>query len=102
MIHELKVNDVYWGPLESGQKTFEVRRDDRGFQKGDTLALKKWGANWLSKRPGYLKGNSSAVAHEADTLYFEVLWVLTGGQFGIEPGFVVMAISPAEPPGDTP
>ena len=29
----------------------------------------------------------------ADKLYMRVDWILTGGQFGIEPGYVVMSIS---------
>jgi hypothetical protein len=33
--HDLKCLPDYFVALENGDKTFEVRRDDRGFQKGD-------------------------------------------------------------------
>lgn len=39
VIHELKCHDVYFDAIQSGLKSFEVRRDDRGFQKGDTVRL---------------------------------------------------------------
>jgi ASC-1-like (ASCH) protein len=38
-LHELKTTDVYWDAVNCGEKTFEVRRNDRGFQKGDLLHL---------------------------------------------------------------
>lgn len=96
MKHSLKVNSEYWEPLCSGEKTFEVRRDDRGFQKGDTLLLRKWGPDWNTKRNGYLKGKDRVTESEADTIKMRVTWILTGGQFGIEPGFVVMGLEAPE------
>lgn len=77
--HELKVAPAYFGPIDRGEKTFEVRRDDRGFQKGDIL----WLREYMDAREKYT-GNS---------LHARVEWILTGGQHGIEPGYVVMSIS---------
>ncbi len=37
--HWLKTWIEFWPALESGAKTFEVRRNDRGFRVGDTLVL---------------------------------------------------------------
>lgn len=37
--HVLKVVPPYMDALLDGSKTFEVRRNDRGFQRGDTLVL---------------------------------------------------------------
>ena len=42
MKHELKILPEYFDEVVSGRKTFEVRKDDRGFQIGDTLILKEW------------------------------------------------------------
>lgn len=39
MIHQLKCRKEYFGAIMSGNKKFEVRKDDRGFQVGDFLAL---------------------------------------------------------------
>ena len=41
-IHELKIWPQYFDAIASGIKTFEVRKDDRGFAVGDTLVLKEW------------------------------------------------------------
>ncbi len=42
MIHELKCWPEFFDAIEDGDKTFEVRVNDRGFQKGDVLLLKRW------------------------------------------------------------
>lgn len=39
MEHVLKTIEPYFSAVLSGDKTFEIRRNDRGFQKGDTLVL---------------------------------------------------------------
>ena len=42
MIHELKTAPVYFNRTWSGEKLFEVRRNDRHFQKGDGIILMEW------------------------------------------------------------
>lgn len=39
MIHQLKCEAKYFEEICSGQKTFEVRKNDRNFHVGDYLAL---------------------------------------------------------------
>lgn len=41
-IHELKVYKEYFDVVELGLKTFEVRKDDRNYQVGDTLILNEY------------------------------------------------------------
>jgi len=77
--HELKVWMDFWQDLTSGRKTFEVRKDDRGFNVGDTLILKEW-QPMLERYTG-------------KELVVTVTYLLPGGVFGIEPGYVVMSIS---------
>lgn len=39
MIHQLKTTENYFKDITSGNKTFEVRNNDRNFAVGDFLAL---------------------------------------------------------------
>lgn len=83
-IHELKVWTAYVEALQTGDKPFEVRRDDRGFQKGDTLILKEFDPQTQQYGPW-----SAA---------YLITYVLGGGRFGIEPGFAVLGLAErAEP-----
>ena len=84
--HVLKCWSVYWDAIERGDKNFEVRRDDRGFQKGDTLVLRRF------NRDRYVYEFDNGQYRELRRI---VSYILTGGQFGIEPGYVVMALSTA-------
>jgi ASCH domain. len=77
-VHELKTWPDYFKEVFMGHKNFEIRKNDRNFQCGDILILKEWDPE-----------------HEEYTgrmLARNVLYVLAGGQFGIEPNFVVMSI----------
>lgn len=42
IVHELKTWPSYFRPLWDGEKTFEIRFDDRGFQRGDMVNLREW------------------------------------------------------------
>lgn len=43
MIHDLKILPIYFEAVALGIKTFEVRKDDRPYQVGDTLLLREYG-----------------------------------------------------------
>lgn len=85
--HDLKCWPNYYEAVERGEKPFEVRRDDRGFQKGDILRLWKY-----DHTRGY--HTTKPHGHERAKIDRLVTWVLTGGQFGVEPGYVVMGLAP--------
>lgn len=88
IIHELKTLPVYWDAIKRGQKLFEVRRDDRGFQKGDILELiryKNQHIAYIINKDGTFEYNKRSY-----TIWARITYILTGGQFGIEPGYVVM------------
>lgn len=36
-IHDLKLNQLYYHAVKDGDKTFEVRKNDRNFQAGDLI-----------------------------------------------------------------
>jgi len=50
MIHELKILPEYFEPVIKGEKTFEIRVNDRDFKKGDYLALNEYyGGKYTSR-----------------------------------------------------
>jgi hypothetical protein len=82
LIHELKT----WPCCFDGvgvTKMFELRKNDRGFNRGDMLVLKEW--NSLEKE---YTGREKRV------------WVISilrdAEEFGLRPGFVIMSIEPVE------
>ncbi len=40
--HSLKTSPEYFNAVVDGSKNFEVRKNDRNFQVGDSLILKEW------------------------------------------------------------
>lgn len=40
--HEIKIWTDFFGRVQRGDKKAEVRKNDRGFQKGDTVEMKEW------------------------------------------------------------
>lgn len=78
-IHELKTWKEYFEEVFMGRKTFEVRKNDRNFKKGDILILKEW--------------DNEKQEYTGRQMARGISYILTGGQFGVENGFVVMALA---------
>ena len=79
MVHELKAHPEYFSALFAGNKTFEVRKNDRGFNIGDELLLKEF--------------IPDQDVFTGRILHRRIDYILHGGQFGIEPDYCVMSIS---------
>ena len=50
MLHELKIDEPYFEQIISGAKNFEIRYNDRGYQKGDKVRLSE------TRSPGITTG----------------------------------------------
>lgn len=89
--HILKTWSDYYDAIDRGEKTFDVRRDDRGFQKGDFLILRRMVKNYS----GSWSEDRTYSTNSPIQLRRRITYVLTGGQFGIEPGYVVLGLKRA-------
>lgn len=67
--HILKCWPEYFDAIKAGIKPFEVRRDDRGFQRGDILILQRTGNGTLGTRviqPAAAKSEQEHDGREGD------------------------------------
>ena len=79
MEHELKIKEKFFWPIVSGRKTFEIRKDDRGFKMGDDLILNPFDADPVYNLP---------------KIRCRVVYILHHEDFpdGIPEGYCVMSI----------
>lgn len=47
--HELKIDGRWFDAVAVGAKSFEIRKDDRGFAVGDTLLISEWDSTLVQK-----------------------------------------------------
>ena len=78
MEHELKCNIEYFSRIKTGQKTFEIRKNDRDYQVGDTLILRE-----------YNPKNSRTHYGDDEVLVAKVVYLTSYEQ---KDGYVVMGI----------
>jgi len=96
--HSLKVRPPFFDHLLDG-KNFEVRRDDRGFQKGDVLRLREYDPRGTHDECD--DATCDTKRYTGREIIVTVGYVYRGG-FGCDlGGFVVLALAPAEPPRRT-
>lgn len=79
MIHELKTWPEYFEKVKSGEKRFELRKDDRDYNEGDFLLLREY----KNELEGYT-GRSFSV---------QVIYILRNAErFGLMNGYCLMSI----------
>jgi hypothetical protein len=83
--HVLKIWPEYFEAVASGAKTFEVRKNDRGFEVGDTLSLHEF-------EPG------SDGGYTGRSVVRRVSYILSSAAFGLELGYVVMGLAAPQSP----
>lgn len=91
-IHELKCWPDFFTAIDQGDKTFELRKNDRGFQAGDVLCLNEWDPNW-EYSPAEPRRRDNYTGRE---MHVRVKYVLSGSRFGLLDGWVAMAIEVVE------
>ena len=73
--HNLKTLPPFFKAVKDGAKTFEIRKNDRNFQFGDTLVLKEYDEKYTGKE-----------------IKARVIYILNGGQFGLDKDYVIMSL----------
>lgn len=76
-LHELKILPRYYKKVLSGEKRFEIRKDDRNFKVGDPIRLQEFENGYTGR----------------DSLY-EILFKLEGGKYGLEEEWCILSIKP--------
>ena len=80
MTHQLKIWTSFANCVLDGSKTFEIRKNDRGFQKGDTIVFDVMD-------DGGVFHNS---CHKLNGKEYEITYVLS--DWGLENGYVALGI----------
>jgi len=93
MIHHLKTDPEVFDAVRDGRKTFEIRKNDRGFAIGDTLCLKK------TKHTGAQMAKGASLVYTGDEEARIVTHLLLGGIYGLAPEWVILSLSNSEQTG---
>lgn len=79
-IHQLKTLPQYFWAVVRGDKTYELRRDDRGFRVGDLIELIEW-------TPGG--------GYTGRTYAMEITHILRNAkEYGLMDGYCILSIGP--------
>lgn len=73
--HELKIHPKYFCEVLKGNKTFEVRKNDRNFQAGDTILLREF----------------DGITYSGQTLVIRIKYLLNDEFYGLKKDFVIFS-----------
>ncbi len=78
MNHVIKCWPIYFEALCSGEKTFELRKDDRMYKSGDILEIREY--------------DPESDSFSGDYVRREVIYKLQGGKFGLAEGYCILGL----------
>lgn len=76
--HSVKCWPVYFQAVVERRKPFEVRLNDRDYRTGDDLVLREW--------------SPDTEEYSGRETRRTITYVMPGGQFGVQPNFVVLGL----------
>lgn len=89
---KLKCWPEYYQEVKNGNKTFEIRNNDRDYQVGDILLLQEWKPRgYCATMPSILEGDYTGDETEVKVTYIikdKLLYI------GIMSGYCIMSIKP--------
>lgn len=79
-IHELKILPKYFERVIKGEKTFEIRKNDRDFQTGDVIILNEF----------------DGVKHTGGNVKGKITYIFNGGEYGLDIGYCIFSFKISE------
>lgn len=76
MIHTLKIWPQYFERVADGTKTFEIRKNDRGFQFGDEVCLVEWDPDSETLHDDHFGSSWTKGRYTGKRLMFRIGYVL--------------------------
>ncbi len=86
MTHDLKTWPQFFDSILSGEKTFELRKNDRKFHVDDVLLLREW-------HPADMEYTGRTISKRVTHLLHHDPDAGCAATFGLKPGFVIMSLS---------
>jgi hypothetical protein len=81
MQHILKTWPEFFQAITNGQKNFEIRKNDRGFQSGDRVILKEW--------------DPESMEYTGREMVFKIGFIVYG-EWGLKSDYCTFALLPIE------
>lgn len=86
MIHEIKCLKEFFEEIIVGDKTFEVRKNDRDYKIGDYLAINEVVEDLL-------EDDDCLLVYTGRSALFKITYILDNTQY-TKPGYVILGIAP--------
>lgn len=74
--HCLKIYPKYFNSVMNGKKTFEIRKNDRGFKVGDKILLREW----------------DNISYSGREILAEITYIMDDTFVGLEKGYAILGI----------
>lgn len=81
MTHKIKIKYKYYKAVLNGDKTFEVRKNDRDYKVGDIIQFVP-----------VADDSDMIITHNPNE--YKITYVFHGGEYGLEEGYCVFGITP--------
>jgi len=101
LIHQIDVDAAIYAALKIGRLSFLVRKDEFAFQAGDYVTARYAAppfppGEWPSVPAAHQSppGSLPPEPIRIKPLDFRIVFVMRGGQYGIEPGYVAFSVEP--------
>lgn len=89
--HELKTDPEVFQAVQDRLKTYEIRKNDRGFAVGDLLVLRE------TLHTGRDMARGSPLVYTGRVVQAAVTHILTGPIYGLPAGWSILSLAPPAP-----